>query len=97
LAHLAEALKYHSSGLGSVNYCTVSSMALPIMVLCGTVSATRHSRGSGNPGTHSSNGPLVHGEALLGPRLRGDDELSSKLFARHYTRSGYGFNSSYDT
>ena len=34
----------------------------------------------------SSNGPLVHGEAPLGPRLRGDDELSRKLFARHYTR-----------
>jgi hypothetical protein len=33
----------------------------------------------------SSNGSLVHGEAPLGPRLRGDDELSSKLFARHYT------------
>jgi hypothetical protein len=24
----------------------------------------------------------------LGPRLRGDDELSSKLFARHYTSRG---------
>ena len=55
------------------------------MVLCGTVSATRHSRGSGNPESHSNNGLLAHGGTPLGPRLRGDDELSSKLFARHYT------------
>jgi hypothetical protein len=53
--------------------------------LCGTVAATRHSRGSGNPETHSSNGLLVHGESPHGPRLCGDDELSSKLLARHYS------------
>src|SRR3972149_11876164 len=41
------------------------------------------SRGSANPEDHSSNGPLSHGETHLGPRLRGDDELSIKLFARH--------------